>query len=227
MKEGIGLRILVVEDDLSLADGLVTAMKREGYTVDLLHDGIHALEALANEVFDLVILDLGLPRLDGLAVLKQLRANSNSVPVLILTARDALEDRVSGLDLGADDYLVKPFDVTELKARARALLRRSYGRAISEIHYKGLTLFPASQKVTYQGKDVNLTRREYSLLHELVSQPGHVFTRDVLQQLMYGWGDDVESNALEVHIHHLRKKLFPELVRTIRGIGYVVDQEVG
>jgi|UniRef100_A6VXS1 DNA-binding response OmpR family regulator len=227
MKEGIGLRILVVEDDLSLADGLVTALKREGYTVDLLHDGIHALEALANEVFDLVVLDLGLPRLDGLAVLKQLRANENAVPVLILTARDALEDRVAGLDLGADDYLVKPFDVTELKARARALLRRSYGRAISEIHYKGLVLFPASHKVTYQDKDVNLTRREYSLLHELVSQPGHVFTRDVLQQLMYGWGDDVESNALEVHIHHLRKKLFPELIRTIRGIGYVVDQEVG
>lgn len=227
MKEGIGLRILVVEDDLSLADGLVTALKREGYTVDLLHDGIHALEALANEVFDLVVLDLGLPRLDGLAVLKQLRSNNNGIPVLILTARDALEDRVAGLDLGADDYLVKPFDVTELKARARALLRRSYGRAISEIHYKGLVLFPASHKVTYQDKDVNLTRREYSLLHELVSQPGHVFTRDVLQQLMYGWGDDVESNALEVHIHHLRKKLFPELIRTIRGIGYVVDQEVG
>ncbi|MGO2514096.1 response regulator [Marinomonas polaris] len=221
------MRVLVVEDDLSLADGLVTALKREGYTVDLLHDGIHALEALANEVFDLVVLDLGLPRLDGLAVLKQLRANENAVPVLILTARDALEDRVAGLDLGADDYLVKPFDVTELKARARALLRRSYGRAISEIHYKGLVLFPASHKVTYQDKDVNLTRREYSLLHELVSQPGHVFTRDVLQQLMYGWGDDVESNALEVHIHHLRKKLFPELIRTIRGIGYVVDQEVG
>ncbi|RNF51172.1 DNA-binding response regulator [Marinomonas hwangdonensis] len=221
------MRILVVEDDLSLADGLVTALKREGYTVDLLHDGIHALEALANEVFDLVVLDLGLPRLDGLAVLKQLRSNKNAVPVLILTARDALEDRVAGLDLGADDYLVKPFDVNELKARARALLRRSYGRAISEIHYKELVLYPSSHKVTFQEKDVNLTRREYSLLHELVSQPGHVFTRDVLQQLMYGWGDDVESNALEVHIHHLRKKLFPELIRTIRGIGYVVDQEVG
>jgi len=220
------LRILVVEDDLSLADGLVTALKREDYTVDLLHDGIYALDALANEVFDLVILDLGLPRLDGLSVLKQLRANENSVPVLILTARDALEDRVAGLDLGADDYLAKPFEVTELKARVRALLRRRYRRAISEIHYKGVTLFPASHKVTYQDKDVTLTRREYSLLHELVSQPGHVFTRDVLQQLMYGWGDDVESNALEVHIHHLRKKLFPEIIRTIRGIGYVVDQEM-
>ncbi|WP_111639877.1 response regulator [Marinomonas shanghaiensis] len=220
------MRILVVEDDASLADGLVTALKREAYTVDLLHDGIHALEALVNEVFDLVILDLGLPRLDGLAVLKQIRANENAVPVLILTARDALDDRVAGLDLGADDYLVKPFDVTELKARARALLRRSYGRAISEIHYKGLVLYPASHKVSYQNQDINLTRREYSLLHELVSQPGHVFTRDVLQQLMYGWGDDVESNALEVHIHHLRKKLFPDLIRTIRGIGYVVDQEV-
>jgi DNA-binding response OmpR family regulator len=227
MNEGVVLRILVVEDDASLADGLVTALKREGYTVDLLHDGIHALEALVNEVFDLVILDLGLPRLDGLAVLKQLRANENAVPVLILTARDALEDRVTGLDLGADDYLIKPFEVTELKARARALLRRSYGRAISEISYKGLVLFPASHKVTYQDKDVNLTRREYALLHELISQPGHVFTRDVLQQLMYGWGDDVESNALEVHIHHLRKKLSPDLIRTIRGIGYVVDQEVG
>ncbi|MCW4628427.1 MULTISPECIES: response regulator [Marinomonas] len=221
------MRILVVEDDTSLADGLVTALKREGYTVDLLHDGIHALEALVNEVFDLVVLDLGLPRLDGLAVLKQIRANENAVPVLILTARDALEDRVAGLDLGADDYLIKPFDVTELKARTRALLRRSYGRAISEISYKGLVLYPASHKVTYLDKEVSLTRREYALLHELISQPGHVFTRDILQQLMYGWGDDVESNALEVHIHHLRKKLSPDLIRTIRGIGYVVDQEMG
>lgn len=227
MIEGEGVRILVVEDDLSLGEGLVTALKRDGYTVDLLSDGIHALQALENEVFDLVVLDLGLPRLDGLSVLKQLRSDKKKVPVLILTARDALEDRIIGLDMGADDYLMKPFDVTELKARARALLRRSYGRAISEIHYKDLVLYPASQKVTYLGKNISLTRREYALLHELVSQPGHVFTRDVLVQLMYGWGDEVESNALEVHIHHLRKKLFSSLIRTVRGIGYVVDQEVG
>ncbi|MCB5161170.1 response regulator transcription factor [Marinomonas algarum] len=221
------MRILVVEDDVSLADGLVTALKRDGHTVDLLQDGIHALEALTNERFDLVILDLGLPRLDGFSVLKQLRSNSNSTPVLILTARDATEDKVEGLDLGADDYLVKPFDVIELKARIRALLRRSNGRFVSEIHYRGLTLFPDSHKVLYQEKEVNLTRREFTLLHELVSQPGHVYTRDVLMQLIYGWEESVDSNALEVHIHHLRKKIFPDLIRTIRGIGYVADQKMG
>lgn len=225
MKE-IQLRILVVEDDVSLADGLVTALKRDGHTVDLLQDGIHALEALTNERFDLVILDLGLPRLDGFSVLKQLRSNKNSTPVLILTARDAIEDKVEGLDLGADDYLVKPFDVIELKARIRALLRRSNGRSVSEIHYRNLTLFPESHKVVYQEKDINLTRREFTLLHELISQPGHVYTRDVLLQLIYGWEDNVDSNALEVHIHHLRKKIFPDLIRTIRGIGYVADKKV-
>ncbi|MBR7890102.1 response regulator transcription factor [Marinomonas sp. A79] len=220
------MRILVVEDDVSLADGLVTALKRDGHTVDLLQDGIHALEALTNERFDLVILDLGLPRLDGFSVLKQLRSNKNSTPVLILTARDAIEDKVEGLDLGADDYLVKPFDVIELKARIRALLRRSNGRSVSEIHYRNLTLFPESHKVVYQEKDINLTRREFTLLHELISQPGHVYTRDVLLQLIYGWEDNVDSNALEVHIHHLRKKIFPDLIRTIRGIGYVADKKV-
>lgn len=225
MKE-VQLRILVVEDDVSLADGLVTALKRDGHTVDLLQDGIHALEALTNERFDLVVLDLGLPRLDGFSVLKQLRSNRNSTPVLILTARDATEDKVEGLDLGADDYLVKPFDVIELKARIRALLRRSNGRSVSEIHYRGLTLFPDSHKVLHKEKEINLTRREYTLLHELVSQPGHVYTRDVLLQLIYGWEESVDSNALEVHIHHLRKKLFPDLIRTIRGIGYVADQEM-
>jgi DNA-binding response OmpR family regulator len=217
------LRLLLVEDDTSLGNGLVTALKRDGYTVDWLKDGLHALQAFEQEVFDLMILDLGLPRLDGLAVLKQLRSQGQELPVLILTARDAVDDRIAGLDAGADDYLVKPFDVTELQARVRALIRRSAGRATSSIEFGELTLDPASLTVTYQGNPVTLTRREFALLNELISQPGRVFTRDTLQQLLYGWDDDVESNALEVHVHHLRKKLYSELIRTVRGIGYVVD----
>lgn len=218
------MRVLLVEDDPSLGSGLQTALKPEGYTVDWLTDGVQALHALETESFDLVILDLGLPRLDGLSVLKQARAQGRSLPVLVLTARDAIQDRIDGLDSGADDYLIKPFDTTELKARIRALLRRSSGRSQSLISFQGIELDPASQQVSYQNKPVNLTRREYALLHEMINQPGHVFTRDILQQLLYGWDDDVESNALEVHIHHLRKKLFPSLIRTIRGIGYVVDK---
>lgn len=218
------MRVLLVEDDPSLGSGLQTALKPEGYTVDWLTDGVQALHALETESFDLVILDLGLPRLDGLSVLKQARAQGRSLPVLVLTARDAIQDRIDGLDSGADDYLIKPFDTTELKARIRALLRRSSGRSQSLISFQGIELDPASQQVSYQNKPVNLTRREYALLHEMINQPGYVFTRDILQQLLYGWDDDVESNALEVHIHHLRKKLFPSLIRTIRGIGYVVDK---
>jgi len=218
------MRVLLVEDDPSLGSGLQTALKPEGYTVDWLTDGIQALHALETESFDLVILDLGLPRLDGLSVLKQARAQGKSLPVLVLTARDAIQDRIDGLDSGADDYLIKPFDTTELKARIRALLRRSSGRSQSLISFQDIELDPSSQQVSYQDKPVNLTRREYALLHEMINQPGHVFTRDILQQLLYGWDDDVESNALEVHIHHLRKKLFPSLIRTIRGIGYVLDK---
>lgn len=219
------MRVLLVEDDISLGSGLQTALKPEGYTVDWLTDGLQALHALETESFDLVILDLGLPRLDGISVLKQTRAQGKALPVLVLTARDSIENRIEGLDSGADDYLIKPFDVTELKARIRALLRRSSGRSESIIRFQDIELEPASQQVCYQGKVVNLTRREYALLHEMISQPGHVFTRDTLQQLLYGWDEDVESNALEVHIHHLRKKFFPGLIRTIRGIGYVVDKE--
>ncbi|MBB1485698.1 response regulator [Oceanospirillum sediminis] len=217
------MRILLVEDEISLGEGLQTALKPEGYTVDWLSDGAQALQALETEVFDLVILDLGLPRMDGLTVLKKARSKGKDLPVLVLTARDAIQDRIDGLDSGADDYLTKPFDLTELKARLRALLRRSSGRSQSLIVFGDISLNPAGQQVYYQGNPVNLTRREYTLLHELISQPGHVFTRDTLQQLLYGWDEDVESNAMEVHIHHLRKKLYSELIRTIRGIGYVID----
>ena len=221
------MRILVIEDELDLLADIKSRLETEGYIVDTSSDGNEGYFFAAEYPIDAAVLDSGLPGMAGIEIIKNLRADGQVLPVLILTARSRWQEKVEGLEAGADDYLVKPFDVNELKARARALLRRSYGRAISEIHYKELVLYPSSHKVTFQEKDVNLTRREYSLLHELVSQPGHVFTRDVLQQLMYGWGDDVESNALEVHIHHLRKKLFPELIRTIRGIGYVVDQEVG
>mgnify|MGYP005988920217 CR=1 FL=1 len=220
------MRILLVEDDHSLGEGMRMALKPEGYVVDWVSDGKQALHALLNETFDLVILDLGLPNLDGISVLKQTRSSFNNVPVIILTARDAIEDRISGLDAGADDYLVKPFDITELKARIRAQLRRHSGRVGSKLSYSGIELDPSAKQVIYQGMPVSLTRREYTLLHEMMNQPGHVFTRDTLQQLLYGWEEDVESNTLEVHVHHLRKKLFPKIVRTVRGIGYVLDKEV-
>jgi len=218
------MRILLVEDDRALGEGIRTALKPEGYTVDWLQDGASALHALNHESFELVILDLGLPRLDGLELLKRLRAAGNPVPVLVLTARDATSDRIAGLDAGADDYLVKPFDVAELKARLRALLRRSFNRPEPVLEYRGILLDPVNQQVSYQGTPINLPRKEFVLLHELLAQPGRVLTRDRLQQVLYGWDEDVESNALEVHIHHLRKKFFPELIRTVRGVGYLVDK---
>ena len=218
------MRILLVEDDKALGEGIRTALKPEGYTVDWLQDGASALHALSHESFELCVLDLGLPRMDGLEVLRRLRTAGNAMPVLVLTARDATSDRIAGLDAGADDYLVKPFDVAELKARLRALLRRSFGRAQPVLEYRGIRIEPDSQQVSYQGVPVNLARKEFLLLHELLAQPGRVLTRDKLQQVLYGWGEEVESNALEVHVHHLRKKFFPELIRTVRGVGYLVDK---
>ena len=218
------MRILLVEDDLALGEGIRTALKPEGYTVDWLQDGVSALHALTHERFELVLLDLGLPRMDGLQLLKHLRAAANPLPVLVLTARDATADRIAGLDAGADDYLTKPFDVAELKARLRALLRRSFNRPQPALEYRGISLDPVSQEVCYQGRVINLPRKEFLLLHELIAQPGRVLTRDRLQQALYGWDEEVESNALEVHIHHLRKKFFSELIRTVRGVGYLVDK---
>jgi two-component system response regulator QseB len=220
------MRILLVEDDLALGEGIRTALKPEGYTVDWLRDGVSALHALSSESFELVILDLGLPRMDGLQVLKNLRAAGNPLPVLVLTARDATNDRIAGLDAGADDYLIKPFDVAELKARLRALLRRSFNRVQPLLEFRGVSLDPASQEVRYGEKVINLPRKEFLLLHELLVQPGRVLTRDKLQQVLYGWEEEVESNALEVHIHHLRKKFFPGLIRTVRGVGYLLDTAV-
>ena len=218
------MRILRVEDDEALGEGIRVALKPEGYTVDWAHDGASALHALTHEDFGLAVLDLGLPRMDGLEVLQRLRAGASAIPVLVLTARDSTADRIAGLDAGADDYLVKPFDVDELKARIRALLRRSFSRAQPVLEYREVSLDPVAQQVSYRGQPVALQRKEFLLLHELLAQPGRVLTRDRLQQVLYGWDEEAESNALEVHIHHLRKKLFPELIRTVRGVGYLVDK---
>ncbi|MFJ4453830.1 response regulator [Pseudomonas sp. NPDC089392] len=217
------MRLLLLEDDTALGEGICDGLRQEGYTLDWLRDGISGLHALQHEAFDLVILDLGLPRLDGIELLRRVRAGGDSLPVLILTARDALDDRITGLDAGADDYLVKPFDLNELKARLRALLRRSDGRAKLLIEHAGITLDPATRQVHYNGAEVILTPKEYRLLHELLAQPGKVFTRERLTQLLYGWDEEPESNTLEVNIYQLRKKLFNGLIRTVRGIGYLVE----
>ncbi|MGZ0703002.1 response regulator [Pseudomonas piscis] len=217
------MRLLLVEDDRALGQGIRVALGAEGYTLDWLQDGASALHALRTENFDLLLLDLGLPRLDGLDLLQQLRAAQQDLPVLILTARDGTAERIAGLDAGADDYLVKPFDVDELKARVRALLRRSQGRAQPLLEHAGIRLDPASQQVHYREAEVVLTPMEYQLLHQLMARPGQVVTRERLSRALYGWQDRVESNTLEVLIHNLRKKLCAELIRTVRGIGYVLE----
>ena len=218
------MRLLLVEDDEDLGEGIRVALKGDGYTVDWLKDGASAVHALASETFDVAILDLGLPKVDGLDVLRQLRAGANPMPVLVLTARDATSDRIAGLDAGADDYLVKPFEVDELKARLRALLRRSLSRPQPVLEIHGVRLDPATQDVSFRGQPVSLARKEYLVLHQLLSQPGRVFTREKLEEALYGWEDAAESNAIDVHIHHLRRKFFPELIRTVRGVGYRVDK---
>lgn len=218
------MRILLVEDDELLGDGIQAALRRCGFTVDWLRDGQSALHSLLSEPFDIVVLDLGLPRMDGLQVLEKTRAADCATPVLLLTARDAVEDRIRGLDAGADDYLVKPFDVDELQARLRALHRRSQGRASTKLVHGPLELDAAAFSVTLNGQNIALPRREFMVLKELLERSGRVVTREQLEQSLYGWDEDVESNALEVHIHHLRKKLYPELIRTVRGLGYTIDK---
>ncbi len=221
------MRVLLVEDDLGLGDGIRIGLAQRGYTVDWLKDGQAALRFLKAETFDIIVLDLNLPKVSGLAVLHELRKELGIVtPVLILTARDSIEDRVKGLDTGADDYLTKPFDLDELSARIRALQRRSSNnRALPTIIYRDVELDPASLIVTVAGKVIGLSRREFALLQKLLENVGHVISRDILGQCLYGWGDDVDSNTLEVHVHNLRKKLGVNFIRTIRGVGYMVEKE--
>jgi len=218
------MRILLVEDDPQLGDGLTIGLRQSGFAVDWVRDGNAADHALHAESFDLVVLDLGLPRLSGMDVLTRARGRGQTMPVLILTARDATGDKVSGLDAGADDYLVKPIDLDELTARIRALTRRSAGRAAPLLAHGDLALDPAAHSVTLAGQAVELSSREFSLLQMLLENAGRVLTRTQLEQSLYGWRDEPDSNALEVHIHHLRKKLGSELIRTLRGVGYTIPK---
>ncbi|MBP8168627.1 MAG: response regulator [Azonexus sp.] len=216
------MRILLVEDDPQLGDGLTIGLRQAGFAVDWLKDGNSADQALQSETFDFVVLDLGLPRLSGMEVLSRARRRGQDMPILILTARDATGEKVAGLDAGADDYLVKPIDLDELTARIRALTRRSAGRAEPLLIHGELALDPAAHTVTQAGLLVELSSREFSLLQQLLENAGRVLTRTQLEQSIYGWRDEPDSNALEVHIHHLRKKLGSELIRTLRGVGYTI-----
>ncbi len=219
------MRILVVEDDPLLADGLQAGLRQAGFDVDLAQDGVAADLALGTHDYAAVVLDLGLPRLDGLEVLKRLRGAGGAVPVLILTARDRVEDRIKGLDSGADDYVVKPVDLGELAARLRALVRRSKGEAAPELQIGALRLDPAARQVTFRGERVELQAREFAMLHELMLNAGRVLSREQLVERLYAWGEEIESNAIEVHVHHLRRKLAPEVIRTVRGVGYLLPRQ--
>lgn len=217
------MRLLLVEDDAILGDGLKAGLTLEGYAVDWLTDGAQADEALKLNHYDLIVLDLNLPRMDGMSVLKNLRRRKDSTPVLVLTARDGVAERVAGLDSGADDFVCKPFDLAEICARLRALARRHDGHSLPLLEHKGVSIDPAAHQVQFNGKPIELSQKEYEILHYLMSHIGHVTSRARLEEALYAWGSEVESNAVEVHIHHLRKKLDPNLIRTIRGVGYIID----
>ncbi|MDB5989037.1 MAG: qseB [Herbaspirillum sp.] len=221
------MRLLLVEDDPILGDSIRKGFYEYGFVVDWVQDGLAAEAALATESYSALLLDLGLPRKSGLDVLKQLRADKNSMPVIILSARDEVVNRIEGLDAGADDYLDKPFDLDELAARIRALHRRSNGRTSSVLRHGGITFDPSTMAVLYHGKNTILGSRELALLTALIENPGAVLSRTQLMDRIYGWGDEVESNTIEVHIHMLRKKFSPGIIRNIRGIGYMLADEAG
>jgi len=205
-----------------IGEAVRAGLKREGFAVDWVPEAAAAGRALASEPFDLLLLDLGLPGMDGLQLLKALRGRGEALPVIILTARDAVSDRVRGLDAGADDYLVKPFDLDELAARIRALLRRKSGRSSSELEHLGVVLDPAAHRVTQDGVEVALSPREFAVLQLLLERPGAILSRGQIEERLYGWGEEVESNAVEVHIHGLRRKLGAQFILTVRGVGYRV-----
>jgi len=216
------MRILLAEDDPILGDGLRAGLRQLGFQVDWVRDGIAAERELASGDYAAAVLDLGLPLKDGLDVLQALRARKITTPVLVLTARDAVPDRIRGLDLGADDYVVKPVDLHELGARLRSLVRRSHGQTQDALRCGGLLLDPAARQVSLHGAAVVLSTREFDLLHALMLNAGRIMSREQIEQQLYSWGQEVESNTIEVHIHHLRRKLQPDLIQTVRGVGYTV-----
>ena len=218
------MRLLLVEDDPMIGEAVADLLRAEHYAVDWARDGDAADTALRTQPYDLVLLDLGLPRRDGITVLRDMRARKNRTPVLVATARDAVAQRIEGLDAGADDYVLKPYDLDELLARIRALLRRAAGRAEPVYEHKGVCINPATRESTVNGVPVVLSAREWAVLEPLIARPGMVLSRQQLEDKLYGWGDEVSSNAVEVYIHGLRKKLGPELVLNVRGVGYLVPK---
>ncbi len=218
------MRLLLVEDDPMIGEGIRKGLRQDGFAVDWVRDGQAAELAVANDVYDLVVLDLGLPRKDGLEVLAGLRRKGNSVPVLVLTARDAVPDRIKGLNSGADDYVVKPFDLDELGARIRALLRRRAGRADPVIEYGELTVNASTHQAMFHGQDLALSAREFAVLEALLERPGAILSRAQLEERLYGWGEEVESNAVEVYVHSLRRKLGADFIRNVRGVGYMIPK---
>ncbi|CAM4185918.1 response regulator [Comamonas aquatilis] len=218
------MRLLLVEDDTMIGQAVQGLLRGDGYAVDWVVDGLQADTALLAHEYDLVLLDLGLPRLDGLQLLRQLRARKDATPVLVATARDAVKDRVAGLDAGADDYIIKPYDMDELLARIRALTRRAAGRMEAVYEHAGVMLNPRTREATVQGQPVLLSGREWAVLEALLQRPGSTLSRQQLEDKLYGWGDEVSSNAIEVYIHGLRKKLGAALVLNVRGVGYMVPK---
>jgi two-component system response regulator QseB len=214
------MKLLLAEDDPMLGAGMEHGLRQAGFAIDWCRDGRAAELALEGGHYALLLLDLGLPRLDGLTLLKKIRQSGQVIPVLIVTARDAVGDRIAGLNLGADDYLVKPFDLDELIARVRALLRRSGGRARAVYELAGLSLDPSTREVALDGKPLHLSQREFSLLEVLMEQPGKVYSREDMEERLYGWGEEVSSNTVEVHVHNLRRKLGKDWIRNVRGVGY-------
>ena len=219
------MRLLLVEDDPMIGEAVQDLLRAEHYAVDWARDGEAADTALRTQTYDLVLLDLGLPRRDGLTVLRDLRSRKDRTPVLVATARDGVAQRIEGLDAGADDYVLKPYDLDELLARIRALLRRAAGRAEPLYEHQGVSINPATREVAVNGQPVLLSAREWAVLEPLLARPGLVLSRAQLEEKLYGWKDEISSNAVEVYIHGLRKKLGPDIVQNVRGVGYFVPKQ--